>query len=54
MYSMYGENFKFRAYTTEILAVYREQYEMLQKKCKNNGNTLTHLQKTAQIFSQTE
>jgi len=31
---MYGENFKFRAYTTEMLAVYREQYEMLQKNAK--------------------
>ncbi len=33
MYSMYGENFKFRAYTTEFVAVQQEHYEC-SKLCK--------------------
>ena len=48
MYSMYEENFKFRAYTTEFVAVKKEHYEC-SKLCKTWTN-IKPFAKTAQNF----
>ncbi len=51
MYSMYGENFKFRAYTTEFVAVKKEHYEC-SKLCKTWKIIKSICKKLHEIFSQ--
>ncbi len=48
MYSMYGENFKFCAYTTEFVAVWKKSTMNAQNHAKHRN--YIHFQKTAQNF----
>ncbi len=51
MYSMYGENFKFRAYTTEFVAVQKKSTTNAQNHAKHGKIIISISKKLHKIFS---